>query len=165
MRQIMIIANLLAGLGLSTSSTAVTIVECEDAEGNRTYQENCPPGTSVVGEKQIYTGPKQTGPDMEGLKANKPVTLYRVETCEACDMVSQYLEDRGVPFSLKNANNDVEIQQELREKSGELSVPVVTIGDDAIISGYNKSGLKEKLDQAGYPDKTQQTANQSNSSD
>ena len=164
MRRITIIASLLAGLGLSTGSTAVTVVQCEDAEGNRTYQESCPPGTSVVEKKQIYTGPKQTGPDMEALKANKPVTLYRVETCEACDMVSDYLQERGVPFSLKNANDDVEVQKELREKTGELSVPVVTIGDDAVVTGYNKSGLKEKLDQAGYPDNTEQAAEQSSSS-
>jgi len=164
MRRITIITSLLAGLGLSTGSTAVTIVQCEDAEGNRTYQESCPPGTSEVEKKQFYTGPKQTGPDMETLKANKPVTLYRVETCEACDMVSDYLQKRGVPFSLKNANDNVEVQKELREKTGELSVPVVTIGDESVVTGYNKSGLNEKLDQAGYPDNTDQAGGQSSPS-
>jgi len=151
MQQI-IIAVAACGLLLGPAAQAVTIVQCEDAEGNRTYQEKCPPGSKVVGTKSIYTGPKDSAPDLEALQEEYPVVLYSVETCDACDLVRNYLKNRGIPFSEKSVGDDAELQEELIARTGELSVPVVTIGDE-VVEGYNKPVLKGKLDEVGYPDK------------
>ena len=157
MRQIIIVFTAATGLLLGTVAQAVTIVQCRDAEGNVTYQESCPPGSEVVGTSKIYTGPKDKGPDLEQLKEDKPVVFYSVETCDACDLVRNYLNTRGIPFSEKAIGDDAELQEELIAKTGELSVPVVTIGEE-VVEGYNKPTLKDKLDAAGYPDQTAKPA-------
>lgn len=159
MRRIMIIGLAAAGLLLAAHAQAVTIVQCEDADGNKTYQEKCPPGTTAVETKDFYTGPKATAPDMESLKENKPVVLYSVETCDACDLVRNYLNTRGTPFNEKPVGDNAELQEELIDITGELSVPVVTIGQETV-EGYNKAQIKDKLDQAGYPDNSEQASEQ-----
>jgi len=156
MRQV-IIGIAAAGLLVGPAAQAVTIVQCEDADGNRTYQESCPPGTEVVETKNVYTGPKESAPDLEALQEDKPVVFYSVATCDACDLVRSYLNTRGIPFSEKAVGDDAELQEELIAKTGELSVPVVTIGEE-VVEGYNKPVLKDKLDAAGYPDKTAEAA-------
>ncbi len=137
-------------LAVTGPAAAATIVQCEDADGNRTFEASCPPGTTQVEKKSYYTGPKNEAPDLETLKEERPVVLYRVPTCEACDAVSNYLDNRGTPYSEKNVSDDAELQEELMSLSGELSVPVVTVGEE-MIAGYNRAMLSDKLDEAGYP--------------
>lgn len=135
----------------ANAAAAATILQCEDAEGNRSFETSCPPGSKLVEEKNYYTGPKNSGPDLDSLQAEQPVTLYSVPACEACDVVRSYLNSRDTPFTEKNVENNVDLQEELSAITGELSVPVVTIGE-AMVAGYNRAELKEKLDSAGYPD-------------
>lgn len=150
MQKIIIASAALWLLAGANATLAATIVECEDAAGNRSFEAACPPGSQLVEEKKYYTGPKNTGPDLDRLQAEQPVVLYSVPTCEACDVVRSYLNSRGTPFTEKNVSDDAALQEELSAISGELSVPVVTIGEQ-MVSGYNKPALKEKLDTAGYP--------------
>jgi len=37
------------------------------------------------------------------------------------------------------------MKKELMEKSGQLGVPVIQIGDDSIVIGFNKPKIKELL--------------------
>lgn len=129
---------------------AVTVYECEDAQGNRTFQDICPPGTTPVQEKQFYTGSKKAK-ELEAVRSQYPVTLYSTPTCDACDLVRSYLQNRGVPFTEKDVSNNAELQQELLSKSGGLTVPTTFIGD-SFVAGYNKANLKSELDNAGYPE-------------
>jgi glutaredoxin len=129
---------------------AVTVYECEDAQGDRTFQDICPPGTTPVLEKQFYTGSKKAK-ELEAVRSQYPVTLYSTPTCDACDLVRSYLQNRGVPFTEKDVSNNAELQQELLSKSGGLTVPATFIGD-SFVAGYNKVNLKSQLDNAGYPE-------------
>lgn len=150
MRQIIAGIIILSLFGFLGTVPAVTIHQCEDADGNLTFQEICPPGSTVVETKKIYTGPKEKMPDLAALQESHPVVLYSVATCDACDLVRSYLQGRGVPFNERDVADDAELQEELIAKSGELSVPVVTIGEE-VVDGYNKPVLESKLDAAGYP--------------
>lgn len=144
------LVTLLGLLAVAGGAQSATIVQCEDAAGNRSFAANCPPGSSIVETRKYYTGPADEGPDREALKADHPVTLYMVPTCEACDVVRNYLVSHAIPFSEKDVSNDVALQEELTAISGELSVPVVTVGEE-IVSGYNNALLESKLEAAGYP--------------
>jgi hypothetical protein len=55
-----------------------------------------------------------------------------------------------VPFTEKNLENNPALQQELKKKTGSLSVPVITIGEK-VMNGYLESLLGGELDAAGYP--------------
>lgn len=138
-------------LVVCTPLAAATIVQCEDSDGERFYADSCPAGSKQVEQKNFYTGPRGDGEiDMAALQREHPVTLYSVPACDACDLVRNYLNQRGVPFAETDVSTDAEQQETLIAKSGELSVPVVTIGEQ-IVTGYNKPTLRDRLDSAGYP--------------
>jgi len=120
--------------------SAVNIVECEDGQGERSFQKNCPPGSTEVGSKRISTG-------SSGKEGNNPVikaTLYAIPECGECDEVREFLQAKNVSITEKNADESIEIQNELTEISGDLKVPTVVIGEEVII-GYRRSEIEAIL--------------------
>lgn len=122
-----------------------------DEDGNVTYQDQPPPDGS--GQQETFvedlgsSEPAAAQPDVN-------VVLYSIETCDACDLVRKILEDQRVAFQEKNAEDDVDVQAEIREVAGTLSVPVLVIGDE-VLTGYNKRMVLNELEDAGL---TQQAA-------
>lgn len=129
-----------------THAGAVKIYECVDAEGNRTFQDKCPNGTVPAQEKKYYTGVKE---------ANKPdvdITFYTVPDCVTCDVVRSLLDKYGASYTEKDIKSNIELQQEMMERTGSegsLSVPTLIIGEKSYV-GYDKSGISNSLEAAGY---------------
>lgn len=117
-----------------------------DDEGNVTYQDRPPPDNSgqvqTIGETAEETAAAEL-PDVD-------VVLYAIEVCESCDLVRNLLTERGVPFSERDAEADAEIQEELKEIAGVLSVPVLVIGGDEVLTGYNRDLIENELEEAGF---------------
>jgi glutaredoxin len=132
---------------LSTSAVwATKIHECEDEQGNRSFQKHCPPGSKSVSEKQ-YSG--RTGAADAG-QALPTLVLYAVPNCEVCDQVRKHLSVRNIPVTEKNIKDNGLLQQELKSKTGgDLRVPVLLIGDK-VLSGYDHTNLTNALTAAGY---------------
>lgn len=118
-----------------------------DEDGNVTYQDRPPPDES--GQVQTFQQPSSQSPEGTAFP-DVAVTLYSIEQCDACDLVRKLLNERGMPFTEKDADNDAEIQAELKEAAGKLSVPVLVIGDEAL-TGYNKELILNELEEAGFP--------------
>jgi glutaredoxin len=131
------------------ASHAVTVVECRSPDGNVSFRDRCPPGTEKTGQKRVATGKKRSATASE-TAAQNPVTLYSVPNCDACDLVRNRLTTRAIPFTEKSVETDVGAQQELKEKSGSLTVPTITVGA-ASIQGYDRTALDSGLERAGYP--------------
>lgn len=140
---------LVLAIFIGPSATAVTVVECRDTAGNVSFRDTCPPEMAKTGEKRV-AGEKKGGPSIAEIAAKNPVTLYSVPNCDACDLVRQRLESRGVPFSEKGVDNAADVQQELKAKTGSVTVPTVTIGA-ANVAGYDRTALDTTLEQAGFP--------------
>lgn len=121
-----------------------------DEDGNVTYQDSPPPHQS--GPVQTFEQPLELSADAEQdiELPDVDLTLYSIEVCDACDLVRNLLNDRGLPFTEKDAENDVAVQDELREVSGVLSVPVLAIGDEAL-TGFNRELILRVLSDAGFP--------------
>lgn len=126
-------------------SYAVKVHQCKDAEGNITFQDICPPGTSSISEKQY--GSQQSSEEPES--ADISATVYLVPDCDTCEEIKDFLQLRKIPFTTKNVNDSLEVQNELKEKTGELKVPVTIIGENAIV-GYDRQRLLAALQNAGY---------------
>ncbi|NNE39171.1 MAG: glutaredoxin family protein, partial [Gammaproteobacteria bacterium] len=109
-------------------NAAVTIVECEDANGDRTFQATCPPGTTQVDQREINTGVLTSASESQG-NVTIRATLYSVPECVVCGDVKEFLESRDVIVTEKDASNEQLIQEELKALTGVLRVPVVVIGD------------------------------------
>ncbi len=129
----------------SNTIAAVNIVECEDKEGNRSFQKTCPPGSKMVSKKKLSTGKNNKNSDGVNISA----TLYVVPDCDTCDEVIEFLQARNVTITKKIVDKDLKLQTELTELTGGLRVPTTTIGESVII-GYNRSELKTALKASGY---------------
>ncbi len=152
---IQLIPALVLGLGLilpGAGATAVTVVECVDAQGRHSFRDHCPTGSREARKLKIGREKKKQpeGPDLNQLAAEHPITLYSVPECEACDLVRQYLRERNLPFTERDASTDVAVQTDLKELSGTLTVPVLSV-DEHVLKGYNRQLLETTLKQVGYP--------------
>lgn len=126
-------------------ASAVSIYECEDDQGNRTFQERCPPGTKPVDTRNYAV----TTPSEEEAKAKLAVNLYTVPECELCNQMREFLNVRQISFTEKNVQDDVSLQNELKEKAGSLRVPTLIVGEKAVV-GYNRGAATAALIEGGY---------------
>lgn len=69
----------------------------------------------------------------------KNVVVYTSSTCPYCTLAKEYLDEKGVEYSVKNVQKDPEARKELMDM-GHMGVPVVLIGDEEIV-GFDKSKI------------------------
>jgi glutaredoxin 3 len=74
----------------------------------------------------------------------KNVTVYSTETCPWCHRVKEYLTSKGVAYTDINVGKDREKAKEMIQKTNQMSVPVVIIGNE-IILGFNQTRIDELL--------------------
>ena len=132
-----------------SASFAVDIAICEDDEGNQSFHKSCPPGTFLVEEKKVSVGGNSSSYKFDLSKLN--VVLYTIPVCETCEEVKIYLKSRDIPFAEKDVSKDLELQKELTEISGKLSVPVTVIGDE-FVSGYDRVRIGNIIDSLVPPE-------------
>ncbi len=78
--------------------------------------------------------------------AGKKVVIYSTPTCPYCQKAKQYLSQKGIPYIEHNVAEDEKAADEMVKKSGQLGVPVITIGDEAVV-GFNQALVDELLSQ------------------
>jgi glutaredoxin len=120
-------------------------------DGSVSYHDKPPPPGSPykVEEKTLSGGRPATEAADRRAAPRPPVVLYTVPKCSSCDSARAHLQRRQVPFTEKNVESDRQAQEELRSKSGALSVPTILVGDK-VMRGYLESLLDGELDAAGY---------------
>lgn len=74
----------------------------------------------------------------------KNVTIYTTPTCHFCQMSKEFFKENNVAYTEHNVANDMEKRQEMIDKSGQMGVPVVFIGDDMVV-GFDKRKFVELL--------------------
>lgn len=84
---------------------------------------------------------------MSDAAAQPTVVVYSTPTCHFCHMAKDFFKDNNVAFSEFNVAEDVEKRKEMVEKTGQLGVPVIQIGEDTIV-GFNQPKVKELLGMA-----------------
>ncbi|MEQ8233282.1 MAG: glutaredoxin family protein [Gammaproteobacteria bacterium] len=140
----------LALLLLPATTPARTVVECIDGDGNVSFRDRCPPGMTKQGEKQLRGVGGDEAPSIDTIAAANPVTLYVVPQCDACDLVRNALDGYEIPFTVKDVQDDAAAQEELKGRSGGLTVPTTLIGE-RVLTGYSRDAIDGALRQAGYP--------------
>lgn len=74
----------------------------------------------------------------------KIVSIYTTETCGYCKLAKEYFTKNNVAYQEFDVGRDLPKRQEMIEKSGQMGVPVITVGSDLVI-GFNKPRLAELL--------------------
>jgi len=72
------------------------------------------------------------------------VTIYSTPTCHFCHAAKDFFTANGVAFTDYNVGTDLAKRKEMVEKSGQMGVPVITIGNELIV-GFDQDRLKELL--------------------
>jgi glutaredoxin 3 len=74
----------------------------------------------------------------------KTVTIYSTPTCHFCALAKEYFKANNVPFENYDVLADVEKRTEMLDKSGQMGVPVIVIGDEVIV-GFDKPKVAHAL--------------------
>ncbi len=79
-----------------------------------------------------------------------PVTLYTFPCGDPCQSAEALLNARGVPFTKVNIE-EPDGQKALKNLTGELSAPVLQVGDKLVAKGFNEARWQAMLADASYP--------------
>lgn len=125
-----------------------------DVDGRIVYSDRAPTsGAKDVSTKRVVGNTIETsgmGVAMQQATDRFPVTLFTFACGPACDNAEALLNRRGVPFESLNVE-DGENAKKLQALTGELSAPVLKVGDKLVQKGFNEASWNTTLDQAGYP--------------
>ena len=125
-----------------------------DAKGNVQYSDTPPPPKEAKNVEQKKLNGNLVESDSmtyEGkIAAQKnPITLYFFDPCgDPCAKAQSLLEKRGVPYTLKNQEQD---KLELKNLTGDTQMPVLVVGALSPSQGFEEGAWNRLLDQAGYP--------------
>lgn len=75
---------------------------------------------------------------------DKNVTIYSTPTCHFCEMSKDFFKENGVNYTEYNVASDLERRQEMIQKSGQMGVPVIFVGDELVV-GFDKEKLSSLL--------------------
>lgn len=75
---------------------------------------------------------------------NKTVTIYSTPTCHFCQLSKDFLKEKGIAYTEFDVAHDLAKRQEMIQKSGQMGVPVIFVGDELII-GFDKERLASSL--------------------
>jgi glutaredoxin 3 len=74
----------------------------------------------------------------------KKVTIYTTPTCHFCGLAKEYFTANSIPFESYDVLSDLEKRAEMLDKSGQMGVPVIVIGDEVIV-GFDKPKVVQAL--------------------
>ncbi|MDZ4227272.1 MAG: glutaredoxin family protein [Patescibacteria group bacterium] len=72
------------------------------------------------------------------------VTIYSTPTCHFCHAAKDFFSANKVAFTDYDVASDTEKRQEMVQKSGQMGVPVIMVGDQTIV-GFDETKLRELL--------------------
>lgn len=75
---------------------------------------------------------------------DKTITIYSTPTCHFCQMTKDFLKERGIEYTDYDVAHDLEKRQEMIQKSGQMGVPVIFIGNEMII-GFDRERIASTL--------------------
>ena len=75
---------------------------------------------------------------------DKNVIIYSTPSCHYCQMTKEFLKEKGIEYTDFNVAEDADKRQEMIEKSGQMGVPVVYVGDEMMV-GFDEGKLKAAL--------------------
>jgi glutaredoxin-like YruB-family protein len=76
------------------------------------------------------------------------VVVYTTPTCPYCHQVKEFLSQRGVKFTEYDVSRDRAAADEMIRKSGQMGVPVTTVGDQVVV-GFDRARLQQLLADSG----------------
>jgi glutaredoxin-like YruB-family protein len=74
----------------------------------------------------------------------KKVTIYSTETCHFCKLAKIFFDKNKIDYTAIDVGSDASKRREMIEKSNQMGVPVIVIGEDVVV-GFDEVKIKELL--------------------
>ena len=74
----------------------------------------------------------------------KEVTIYSTPTCHFCQLAKEFFKEKGVKYQEYDVLSNLEKRQEMVDKSGQLGVPVISIGGNIVV-GFDQVEISSLL--------------------
>ena len=71
-------------------------------------------------------------------------TIYSTPTCHFCHAAKEFFKEHNVEYEDFNVAEDAQKRKEMMDLTGQMGVPVITIGDDVLV-GFDESKLRQLL--------------------
>ncbi len=72
------------------------------------------------------------------------VIMYTTPTCGYCKLAKEFFKEHNVEVTEKDVTVDLEAREYMIQKSGQLGVPVIEVGD-VMVLGFDKNKLSQLL--------------------
>lgn len=148
------LAGALAFAVAAGASAQGQVYRYEDAQGRVVYSDKPPPTDAKKAEqKRIganFIETDKTPFETQRATERYPVTLFTFACGEVCQRAEALLNRRGVPFSTVNVEEPANAAR-LEALTGEMTAPVLQVGDKLVAKGFNEARWTAMLDEAGYP--------------
>jgi len=74
----------------------------------------------------------------------KEITIYSTPSCHFCHMAKDFFTENNLKYTEHDVASDLAKRKEMVEKSGQMGVPVIIIGDDLMV-GFDEPKMKSML--------------------
>ena len=78
------------------------------------------------------------------MENQKEVVIYSTPTCHFCNMAKDFFNANNIQYTDYNVQADPEKGREMVERSGQMGVPVIFIGDEMVV-GFNEPAIRQML--------------------
>ncbi len=75
---------------------------------------------------------------------DKQIVVYSTPTCHFCQMTKEFFKENNIEYTDYNVSEDTEKRQEMIDKSGQMGVPVIFVGDEMFV-GFDKDKLSSAI--------------------
>jgi len=75
----------------------------------------------------------------------KNVIIYSTPTCHFCHMAKDFFKENDIEFTDYDVSVDTLKRQEMVEKTGQMGVPVIQIGDSLVV-GFDQGHIRQLLE-------------------
>ena len=70
--------------------------------------------------------------------------MYSTPTCHYCNLAKDFFDDYEIAYEVFDVQSDLQKRKEMIEKSGQMGVPVIFVGD-VMVRGFDEEKLRELL--------------------
>jgi glutaredoxin len=125
------------------------------ADGKVTYTDREPAQpegrvTALGARAQAQAAEPELPFELRQVVSKYPVTLYTTTgACDPCVQARQFLRQRGVPYSERQATSNEDVDA-LEKVSGGREAPTLTVGTQ-VVRGFVSDSWAQYLEAAGYP--------------
>lgn len=74
----------------------------------------------------------------------KKVEIYSTPSCHFCHMAKDYFKANKIAYTEYDVASNLEKRKEMIDKSGQMGVPVIVIGDELIV-GFDRPQIAKIL--------------------